>query len=56
MKEYKRCFTDKIEYQNQIIDKVAEQFIHKANVREVLLEGSKARGRVIANSHLPKTM
>lgn len=55
MKEFKYWFSDKISYQNDTIDRVAEQFMFKANVKEALINGDKRREQIVQTANLPKS-
>lgn len=56
IKEFEMLFKDKIVYQNHTIDRVAEQFMMKANFKETLINGERRRQRVIRLSNLPKKL
>lgn len=56
IKEFEALFKDKIVYQNHTIDRVAEQFMMKAHLKETLIDGDRRRQRVIRLSNLPKKL
>lgn len=54
MNNLKKCFASKVSFQNQTIERVAEQFIIKTNLRENLINGDRRRKEIAKQSLVPR--